>query len=70
MCNVCPTGIDIRNGTQLECVNCTVSMMWCNNGSVGLPKRLIRYASEDEIEKKSLSNSQQEWKDIPLFWPF
>jgi hypothetical protein len=28
--------------------------------SVGLPKGLIRYASEDEIEKKSLSNSQQE----------
>uniref|UniRef100_UPI0030EB2ED6 4Fe-4S dicluster domain-containing protein n=1 Tax=uncultured Winogradskyella sp. TaxID=395353 RepID=UPI0030EB2ED6 len=24
--NVCPTGIDIRNGTQLECVNCTARM--------------------------------------------
>jgi cytochrome c oxidase accessory protein FixG len=53
--NVCPTGIDIRNGTQLECVNCTACIDECDSimDSVGLPKGLIRYASEDEIEKKS-----------------
>jgi cytochrome c oxidase accessory protein FixG len=53
--NVCPTGIDIRNGTQLECVNCTACIDECDTimDSVGLPKGLIRYASEDEIEKKS-----------------
>ena len=53
--NVCPTGIDIRNGTQLECVNCTACIDECDTimESVGLPKGLIRYASEDEIEKKS-----------------
>ncbi|GEM54964.1 cytochrome c oxidase accessory protein CcoG [Flavobacterium branchiophilum NBRC 15030 = ATCC 35035] len=52
--NVCPTGIDIRNGTQLECTNCTACIDECNTimTSVGLPKGLIRYASEDEIEKK------------------
>jgi cytochrome c oxidase accessory protein FixG len=52
--NVCPTGIDIRNGTQLECVNCTACIDECDviMESVGLPKGLIRYASEDEIEKK------------------
>jgi cytochrome c oxidase accessory protein FixG len=52
---VCPTGIDIRNGTQLECVNCTACIDECDSimESVGLPKGLIRYASEDEIEKKS-----------------
>ena len=52
---VCPTGIDIRNGTQLECVNCTACIDECDTimESVGLPKGLIRYASEDEIEKKS-----------------
>jgi cytochrome c oxidase accessory protein FixG len=52
--NVCPTGIDIRNGTQLECVNCTACIDECDSimESVGLPKGLIRYASEDEIEKK------------------
>ena len=53
--HVCPTGIDIRNGTQLECINCTACIDECNSimESVGLPKGLIRYASEDEIEKKS-----------------
>ncbi len=52
--NVCPTGIDIRNGTQLECVNCTACIDECDNimESVNLPKGLIRYASEDNIEKK------------------
>lgn len=52
--NVCPTGIDIRNGTQLECVNCTACIDECDHimESVKLPKGLIRYASEDEIEKK------------------
>lgn len=53
--NVCPTGIDIRNGTQMECVNCTACIDECDHmmESVNLPKGLIRYASEDEIEKKS-----------------
>ena len=50
---VCPTGIDIRNGTQLECVNCTACMDACDNimDKVGLEKELIRYASIDGIEK-------------------
>ena len=52
--NVCPTGIDIRNGTQLECVNCTACIDECDHimDSVGYPRGLIRYASEDEIVKK------------------
>lgn len=50
---VCPTGIDIRNGTQLECVNCTACIDACDEimDKVNLPQGLIRYASEDEIEK-------------------
>lgn len=53
--HVCPTGIDIRNGVQLECINCTACIDECNTimDSVGLPQGLIRYASEDEIEKKA-----------------
>ena len=49
--DVCPTGIDIRNGTQLECVNCTACIDACDNimNNVGKPKGLIRYASEKEI---------------------
>jgi len=51
---VCPTGIDIRNGTQLECINCTACIDECDDvmEKVGFPKGLIRYASEDEITKK------------------
>ncbi|MHC5309394.1 cytochrome c oxidase accessory protein CcoG [Myroides sp. LJL116] len=51
--NVCPTGIDIRNGTQLECINCTACIDECDHmmEAVNLPKGLIRYASEDEISK-------------------
>lgn len=53
--HVCPTGIDIRNGTQLECVNCTACIDACDSimEAVNLPKGLIRYASEENIEKKA-----------------
>lgn len=52
--HVCPTGIDIRNGTQLECVNCTACIDECDSimESVGMPKGLIRYTSEEEIAQK------------------
>ncbi|BAP30661.1 cytochrome c oxidase accessory protein CcoG [Chryseobacterium sp. StRB126] len=51
---VCPTGIDIRNGQQLECVNCTACIDACDEimDKVGLPKGLIRYATESEIENR------------------
>ncbi len=50
---VCPTGIDIRNGTQLECVNCTACIDACDEimDKVGFEKGLIKYASEDNIAK-------------------
>jgi cytochrome c oxidase accessory protein FixG len=50
---VCPTGIDIRNGTQLECVNCTACIDACDTimDNVGFDRGLIRYASEDNINK-------------------
>lgn len=51
--HVCPTGIDIRNGTQLECINCTACIDACDEmmETVGFEPGLIRYASEDDIEK-------------------
>lgn len=50
--HVCPTGIDIRNGTQLECVNCTACMDACDDVMVKInkPKGLIRYASYNSIQ--------------------
>jgi cytochrome c oxidase accessory protein FixG len=48
---VCPTGIDIRNGVQMECVGCTACIDACNDVMVKIdkPKGLIRYASENTI---------------------
>lgn len=48
---VCPTGIDIRNGVQMECVGCTACIDACDNvmDKVGKPRGLIRYASENSI---------------------
>lgn len=57
MCNqcveVCPTGIDIRNGTQLECINCTVCIDACDEvmEKIDRPRGLIKYASYNGIEK-------------------
>lgn len=50
--NVCPTGIDIRHGTQLECINCTACMDACDEmmEAVDLKKGLIRYTSEEQIQ--------------------
>lgn len=49
--NVCPMGIDIRNGTQLECTNCTACIDACDfmMKNVGLPQGLIRFDSEAGI---------------------
>ena len=51
--SVCPTGIDIRNGTQMECVHCTACMDACDGvmKKVGSPTGLIRYASLNGIER-------------------
>jgi cytochrome c oxidase accessory protein FixG len=50
---VCPTGIDIRNGTQMECVNCTACIDACDAimTKVHRDTGLIRYASENNIKK-------------------
>jgi cytochrome c oxidase accessory protein FixG len=49
---VCPTGIDIRNGTQLECVNCTACIDACDGimDKIEKPRGLIRYASKTGLE--------------------
>ncbi len=48
---VCPTGIDIRNGVQLDCVACTACIDACNEvmDKIGFKRGLIRYASENLI---------------------
>jgi cytochrome c oxidase accessory protein FixG len=50
---VCPTGIDIRNGTQLECVNCTACIDVCDEVMVktGQEPGLIRFDSVNGVEQ-------------------
>jgi cytochrome c oxidase accessory protein FixG len=51
---VCPTGIDIRRGTQLECIACTQCIDACDDIMTKLkrPKGLIKYSTENEINGK------------------
>ena len=52
--NVCPTGIDIREGTQLECINCTACIDACDEMmlKIGKEPRLVGYSSLEGIEKR------------------
>ncbi len=54
---VCPTGIDIRNGTQMECINCTACIDACNlmMAAVNRPPDLVKYASEKNITERKKS---------------
>ena len=51
---VCPTGIDIRNGLQYECIGCAACIDGCNQvmARVGYPKGLIRYTTENALQQK------------------
>ncbi len=50
--SVCPTGIDIRSGTQLECINCSACIDQCNSvmKATGKDPGLIRFDSEHGIQ--------------------
>lgn len=51
---VCPTGIDIRNGLQYQCTSCALCIDACNTimTSINFPRGLIRYSSEHALEGK------------------
>ncbi|WP_440877542.1 cytochrome c oxidase accessory protein CcoG [Thalassotalea sp. PLHSN55] len=53
---VCPTGIDIRNGLQYECINCASCIDACNGvmERMNYPKGLIRYTTEHELSGKKV----------------
>ena len=52
---VCPTGIDIRNGLQYECISCSACIDVCNGvmDKMNYPRGLIRNSTENGVEKKS-----------------
>jgi cytochrome c oxidase accessory protein FixG len=49
---VCPTGIDIRNGLQYQCIACGACVDVCDSvmDKMGYPKGLIRYTTQNELE--------------------
>lgn len=55
--SVCPTGIDIRNGLQMECIHCTQCIDACDAimHRIDKPAGLIRYSSQDALEGKKHS---------------
>lgn len=57
--HVCPTGIDIRDGLQMECVSCTACIDACDAVMVkiGKPRRLIGFFSMGEVEKEEKSKT-------------
>ena len=50
---VCPTGIDIRQGLQLECIACAACIDACDEvmDKVNLPRGLIRYSTENALAR-------------------
>lgn len=50
---VCPMGIDIRDGQQLECITCGLCIDACNSvmDKVGLPRNLIEYSTLANVER-------------------
>ena len=51
---VCPTGIDIRNGLQYECIACGACIDACDEvmDKLGYPRGLIRYSTQNAIDNK------------------
>ncbi|GAB4174401.1 MAG: cytochrome c oxidase accessory protein CcoG [Thalassobaculales bacterium] len=52
---VCPTGIDIRDGLQMSCIQCGLCVDACNNimARVGLPKGLVGFATQANLEAEA-----------------
>jgi len=68
--SVCPTGIDIKDGTQLECINCTACIDECNMvmKKINKPTGLIRFDSIEGIEKghKTIWNARNKAYSVIL----
>ena len=49
---VCPTGIDIRDGLQVECITCAACIDACDSvmDKMGYPRGLVRYTTENALE--------------------
>jgi cytochrome c oxidase accessory protein FixG len=65
--NVCPMGIDIRNGQQLACITCGLCIDACNDtmDKIGRPRDLIGYmALTDETAERAGKPPKSVWKHV------
>ena len=63
---VCPTGIDIRNGLQMQCIACGLCVDVCNNvmDKIGLPRGLIRYdTTYNQAERQEAQRHNKPFQD-------
>ena len=65
---VCPTGIDIRDGLQVQCISCGLCIDACNNvmDSVGYPRGLIRYDSAHNLASEVPVKPGLKWKRLKV----
>lgn len=63
---VCPAGIDIRDGLQYKCISCGLCIDACNTimDSFGFPQGLIRYDSEKNLAAPEPAAPSVEWKHL------
>ncbi|MBT8418050.1 MAG: cytochrome c oxidase accessory protein CcoG, partial [Silicimonas sp.] len=65
--NVCPMGIDIRNGQQMECITCALCIDACDDvmAKIGKPRGLIDYlALTDETREREGKEPRPVWQHI------
>ena len=65
--NVCPMGIDIRDGQQLACITCGLCIDACNGmmDKIGKPRHLIGYlALTDEVAERAGAAKTSVWRHV------
>jgi cytochrome c oxidase accessory protein FixG len=65
---VCPVGIDIRNGLQYTCISCGLCVDACNGimDKMGYPRGLVRYDSETNLAKPVPGPVHIQWKSLKV----
>ncbi len=65
---VCPVGIDIRNGLQYTCISCGLCVDACNSimDKMGYPRGLVRYDSETNLSKPEPAPARLHWKSLKV----
>ncbi len=63
---VCPVGIDIRDGLQYKCISCGLCIDACNTimDSFNFPRGLIRYDSEKNLAAATPAKPRVQWKSL------